>query len=176
MLTGEGQRFICPLNLGNIVYQRVILAFRGLFLQEKMVLQAMTCCPSTVNKCPFQRTYLFIFCKECLVFGYIICCPLSMQCLALYTVPLFLLVFIVYSIVYSIVGYFKWVYLFCLLVDAPFLSIQQIVRLTITQLLELAVGGSFYYLGYMAQLVQQQLYFFSSKILVFCNKKAVIKN
>ena len=49
MLTAEGQHFICPLNMGCIPYWRVILAFRGLFLPEKRVLQDMICCPSAVN-------------------------------------------------------------------------------------------------------------------------------
>ena len=48
----------------------------------------MICCPSAVIKCPFKRTYYFIFGKECLVFGNIICCPFRMYCLAPYTVPL----------------------------------------------------------------------------------------
>ena len=88
MLTAEGQHFICPLNMGYIPYQRVILAFRGIFLPEKRVLQDMICCPSAVNKCPFKRTYYFIFGKECLVFDHIICCPFRMYCLAPYTVIL----------------------------------------------------------------------------------------
>ena len=54
MLTAEGQHFICPLNMGYVPYQRVILAFRGMFLPEKRVLQDMICCPSAVNKCPFK--------------------------------------------------------------------------------------------------------------------------
>ena len=73
--TAEGQYFICPPNIGYIPYYRVILAFRGIFLPEKRVLQDMICCPSAVNKCPFKRTYYSIFGKECLVFGYIICSP-----------------------------------------------------------------------------------------------------
>ena len=88
MLTAEGQHFICPLNVGYIPYQRVILAFKGIFLPEKRVLQNMICRPSAVNKCPFKRTYYFIFGKECLVCGNIICCPFRMLCLAPYTVPL----------------------------------------------------------------------------------------
>ena len=48
----------------------------------------MICCPSAVNKCPFKRTYYSIFGKECFIFGYIICCPFKMKCLAPYTVPL----------------------------------------------------------------------------------------
>ena len=88
MLTAEGQHFICPLNMGYIPYQRVILAFKGIFLPEKRVLQDMICCPSAVNKCPFKRTYYFIFGNDYLVFGNIICCPFRMYCLAPYTVPL----------------------------------------------------------------------------------------
>ena len=60
----------------------------GIFLPEKRVLQDIKSCPSAVNKCPFKRTYYFIFCKECFIFGYIICCPFRMKCLAPYTVPL----------------------------------------------------------------------------------------
>ena len=78
MLTSEGQHFICPLNMGYIPYQRVILDFRGMFLPKKRVLQDMICCPSAVNKCPFKRTYYSIFGKECFVFGNIICCPFRM--------------------------------------------------------------------------------------------------
>ena len=48
----------------------------------------MICCPSAVNKCPFKRTYYYVFGKECLVFGSIICCSFRMKCLAPYTVPL----------------------------------------------------------------------------------------
>ena len=54
MLTTEGQHFICPLDIGYLPYQRVILAFRGIFLTEKRVLSDMICCPSAVNKCPFK--------------------------------------------------------------------------------------------------------------------------
>ena len=74
--------------MGYIPYQWVILAFRGIFLPEKRVLQDMICCPSAVNECPFERTYYSIFGKECFVFGNIICCPFRMKCLAPYTVPL----------------------------------------------------------------------------------------
>ena len=88
MLTAEGQHFICPLNMGYIPYKRVILSSRGIFLPEKRVLQDMISCPSAVNKCPFRRTYYSIFGKECFIFGYIICCPFRMKCLAPYTVPL----------------------------------------------------------------------------------------
>ena len=66
MLTAEGQHFICPLNMGYIPYKPVILAFRGMFLPEKRVLQDMICCPSAVNKCPFKRTYNSIFGKNAL--------------------------------------------------------------------------------------------------------------
>ena len=88
MLTADGQHFICPLNIGYILYQRVILDFRGLFLPERRVLQDMMGCPSAVNKCPFKRTYYNMFGKECFIFGNIICCTCRMYCLAPYTVPL----------------------------------------------------------------------------------------
>ena len=88
MITAEGQHFICPLSIGYMLYQRVILAFRCLFLAEKRVLQDLICCPFAVNKCPFKRTYFSIISKECLVFGNIICCPFRMHCLALFSVPL----------------------------------------------------------------------------------------
>ena len=39
MLTAEGHYFICPFNMGYILYYQVILNFRGLFLPEKRVLQ-----------------------------------------------------------------------------------------------------------------------------------------
>ena len=87
MLTAEGQHLICSLNMEYILYKRVILAFRGLFLPEKRVLQDMICCPSADNKCPFKRIYYYIFGKECLVFGNIICCSFRMYCLAPYNVP-----------------------------------------------------------------------------------------
>ena len=74
--------------MGYILYLRVILAFRGLFLPEKRLIPDMICCPSAVNKCPFKRAYYFIFGKKCLVFGNIICYPFRMYCLAPYTVPL----------------------------------------------------------------------------------------
>ena len=41
MLTVEGQYFICPFNVGNIMYKLLILAFMGLFLPEKRVSQYM---------------------------------------------------------------------------------------------------------------------------------------
>ena len=88
ILTGEGQHFIYPLNMGYIQYYRVILAFRGYFLSEKRELQDIICCPSALNKCPFKRIYSSIFGKECLVFGNTICCLFRMYCLAFYTVPL----------------------------------------------------------------------------------------
>ena len=69
MVTAEGQHLICSLNIKYILYKRVILAFRGLFLPEKRVVQDLKCCPFAVNKCPFKRTYYFIFGKYCLVFG-----------------------------------------------------------------------------------------------------------
>ena len=72
----------------DILYYRVILAFKGIFLPEKSILQDKICCPSAVNKFSFKRTYYSIFGKECLIFGNIICCPFIMQCLAPYTVPL----------------------------------------------------------------------------------------
>ena len=46
MLIADGQHFICPLNMGYILYQRVILAFRCLFLPDKRVLHYMICGPS----------------------------------------------------------------------------------------------------------------------------------
>ena len=64
MLPAEGQHFICPLNVGYILYYGVSLAIRGLFLPEKKVLQDMKCCPSAVNKCPFKRIYYSIFGKK----------------------------------------------------------------------------------------------------------------
>ena len=88
MLTAEEQHFICPLNMGYIPYQRVIIAFKGIFLPEKRVLQDMICCPYAVNECPFKRTFYLIFGKECLVFGNFICCLFRIKCLAPYTVPL----------------------------------------------------------------------------------------
>ena len=88
MLSAEGQHFICPLNVGYILYQGVILAFRGLILPGKTVLQDMIYCPFAVNKCPFKRPYYSIFGRECLVFGNFICCPFRMYCLDPYTVPL----------------------------------------------------------------------------------------
>jgi hypothetical protein len=88
MLTAEGQHLICSLNIKYILYKRVILAFRGLFLPEKRVVQDLKCCPFAVNKCPFKRTYYSIFVNECLVFGNIIFPPFRMYCLAPYTVPL----------------------------------------------------------------------------------------
>ena len=60
MLTAKGQHFICPNNMGYIRYYRVILAFRGLFLLEKRVLQDMICCPFSVIKYPFKRIYYSI--------------------------------------------------------------------------------------------------------------------
>ena len=74
--------------MGYIFHLRVILAFRGLFLREKKVLQDMICCFSAVTKCPSKRTFNSIFSKECLVFGNIICCPFKMHCLVPYIVPL----------------------------------------------------------------------------------------
>ena len=48
----------------------------------------MVCCPSSVNKCPFNKTYYFVFGKEFLVFGNIIYCLFRMYCVAPYTVTL----------------------------------------------------------------------------------------
>ena len=39
MLAAEGHYFVCPLNMGYILYHQVILDFRGLFLPENRVLQ-----------------------------------------------------------------------------------------------------------------------------------------
>ena len=54
MLTAEGQHLLCSLNMEYIPYKRVILAFRGLFLSEKRVVQDLKCCPFAVNKCPLK--------------------------------------------------------------------------------------------------------------------------
>ena len=74
--------------MGYILYYRVMLVLRGLFLPEKRVLHDMICCPSAITKYPFKRTLYSIFGKECLVFGNTICCPFSMYWLAPYTVSL----------------------------------------------------------------------------------------
>ena len=65
---------------GNTIAWVYLLAFRGIFLPEKRVLQDVICCPSVVNKCPFKRTYYSIFGKECLIFVINIRCPFRINC------------------------------------------------------------------------------------------------